>query len=82
MEIQTWVSLVTIVAAMAGFYAATRREIRTEINGLRTELKGDVAELKADITNLDDRVGKLDDRVYALAVGLRPTIEARRHESG
>ena len=79
MEIQTWVSLITIVAAMAGFFAATRREIRSEIGGLRAELKADMAEMRSDLTA---DIRRLDDRVYALAAGLQPTIEARRHESG
>ena len=78
MEIQTWVSLVTIVAAMAGLYAALRRELRGEIGELRTDLTNTRTELKADIARVEDRVSSLDDRVYALAVGLRPTIEKRQ----
>ena len=70
MEIQTWVSIVTIVAAMAGFHAAMRREVKTEIGALRTELKDDFAglrtELKGDIAGLRTELkGDIDpDKAY------------------
>ena len=75
---------------MAGFHAAMRREVKTEIGALRTELKDDFAglrtELKGDIaglrTELKGDIERLDDRVYALAAGLQPIIESRRHDTG
>jgi hypothetical protein len=93
MEIQDWVSIATLLVMLTGFYAAIRRELgglraelKADVAELRTELKIDIAELrtdlKTDIGRLDDRVERLDDRVYALAVGLKPELEARRGESG
>jgi ribosomal protein L29 len=101
MEIQDWVSIATLVVALSGFYAALRREFRSEMSGLRSELKSDISglrtelkvdlaelrtELKSDLaelrTELKTDFARLDDRVYALASGLQPTLEARRHEGG
>jgi phage host-nuclease inhibitor protein Gam len=74
------------IAAVRTELAATRTElkadiavVRTELAGTRTELKADIAvvrtELAATRTELKADIGRLDDRVYALAAGLRPTLD-------
>jgi septal ring factor EnvC (AmiA/AmiB activator) len=56
------------IAAVRTELAATRTELKADIAVVRTELAATRTELKAD-------VGRLDDRVYALAAGLRPTLD-------
>jgi hypothetical protein len=67
------------IAAVRTDLAATRTELKADIAAVRTELKADIAvvrtELAATRTELKADVGRLDDRVYALAAGLRPTLD-------
>jgi septal ring factor EnvC (AmiA/AmiB activator) len=74
------------IAAVRTDLAATRTELKADIAAVRTELAATRTELKADIavvrtelaatrTELKADVGRLDDRVYALAAGLRPTLD-------
>jgi septal ring factor EnvC (AmiA/AmiB activator) len=74
------------IAAVRTDLAATRTELKADIAAVRTELAATRTELKADIavvrtelaatrTELKADIGRLDDRVYALAAGLRPTLD-------
>ena len=77
MEIQDWASIATLVIVLSGFYAGLRREINGARDSVRAELKDDIGRVEERIARLDDRIVRLDDRVYALAVGLKPELEAR-----
>lgn len=86
MELDTWVSIGTLLGVGLVLYATTRQglkdlrdELRAEMAAaradtaaLRTEFKADIARLE---TELRSDIARLDDRVYALAAGLRPQIE-------
>lgn len=68
MDLETWVSIGSLIGVGLGLYAAMRgfrTELKTDISGLR-------AELKDDISNLRTVVDRLDDRVYVLATHRSP----------
>lgn len=82
-----------IVTFMRAETRSIRTELRSETHSLRAELHSEShslrADLKADIQHLDERVGRLDDcvqrlddRVYALAAGLKPTLERAAEAQG
>lgn len=83
MPLDTWVSLVVILSALAAFYLGLRRELRhelsVEVGRLRAEIVDPRAELKQDSLSLRAElkgdIERLDNRVYALAAGLRPLVE-------
>ena len=84
MDVDTWVSLAVLMTALAGFYAAMRRdmgslrnELKSDIDTLRTEMKEQTSAINTRIDRIDDRITTLDDRIYGLAVGLKPIIDER-----
>lgn len=77
MDIDTWVSLAVLIAALTGMYWALRREIKdtrtelnTKIDALRTEVKDEVrerhAELKEDIRDVKAEVREVKGSVAVL----------------
>jgi hypothetical protein len=68
-----------LVTGLATLYGALRREIRSVEQ--RSEARADVLDAKIDALHFELRtdIGRLDDRVYALATGLRPTLDQGHH---
>ena len=52
LSLDTWVSLATLAAGLAGMYAALRRELRTDIGGLRTEMRSGFVDLRSEISSV------------------------------
>ena len=89
MPIETWTSLAVILTAMAGLYAALRRdttslrtELKTDISELRTELKTDIGELRTELkTDIADARTELRVNVQRLDTRL-DTMDGRTHDLG
>lgn len=67
MDLDTWVSLGSLVAVAIGLLTYLNRkfeQVDQRFDQQRAEFKADIADVKADLR-------RLDDRVYALAAGLR-----------
>jgi hypothetical protein len=76
MPIETWTTLGTLLGVGLSLFLAMRTEMRAMEHRLTTRIDG----VEVRIDRLDDRICRLDDRVYALAVGLKPAVEAARAE--
>lgn len=58
-SLDTWASLVVVVAAMTGLYAALRREVRAESTRVRDELRH---EMREGFGHVDQRFTAVDQR--------------------
>ncbi len=73
---ETWVSigtLLTVAVALYGALKADGNRLEKKVDALDEKVEKKIDALGA---RLDERTDRLDDRVFALAVGLKPYLEA------
>jgi hypothetical protein len=84
-SLETWVSIGSLLIATLTLAAFTRSTVASAEARLGQRIDGVEANLGKRIdsveANLSMRIDKLDDRVYALAVGMRPLLDAAENKT-